>query len=104
MADELVSSGKFSIPTFGWSVAPITATIAAEFGLPAGMFVRTLTAGGPAAAAGITDGDVITEVGGHPATDEDTLTRIALAHKTGDQVAVTYHRAGHNVQTKITLS
>lgn len=103
VADELIATGKFSIPSFGWSVAPVTASIAAEFGLPAGMFVRSTVPGGPAAKGGIVQGDVVTEVDGQPTLDEDSLTKIALAHKAGDTVQVTYQRNGQAKQTSITL-
>ena len=103
VADELIATGKFSIPSFGWSVAPVTASIAAEFGLPAGMFVRSTVPGGPAAKGGIVQGDVVTEVDGQPTLDEDSLTKIALAHKAGDMVKVTYQRNGQAKQTSITL-
>ena len=104
VADDLIATGKFAIPSFGWSVAPVTTAIAAEFGLPAGMFVRSVTAGGPAAKAGIVQGDVVTEVDGQPTLDEESLTRIALAHKAGDTVKVTYQRNGQQAQTSIILS
>ena len=103
VADELISTGRFALPSFGWSVAPITRAIAADFGLPAGLFVRETTPGGPAAAAGIAQGDVVTKIEGQPTLDEDTLTRLLLAHKAGGQVTVAYHRNGQDVETKVTL-
>jgi len=103
VADELIATGTFSLPTFGWSVAPITPQIAAEFGLPAGMFIRSVTAEGAAAAAGLQPGDVVTQVDGQPSTDEAALTRVVLDHKTGDQITVAYHRDGKDLETSLTL-
>ncbi len=103
VAKELIATGKFSIPSFGWSVAPVTASIAAEFGLPAGMFVRSTAVGGPAAKAGIVEGDVVTEVDGQPTLDEESITHIALAHQAGDAVKVDYQRNGRAAQTSVVL-
>ncbi len=104
VADELITNGKFALPSFGWSVAPISTQIAAGFDLPAGMFVRSTTPGGPAAAAGIAQGDVVTKVDGESTTDDATLTKIALRHKVGDQVPVTYHRNGRDINAEITFA
>ncbi len=103
VADELIATGKFAVPSFGWSVAPVTPPIAAKFGLPAGMFVRSTVAGGPAAKAGILRGDVVTAVDGKSTLAEDTLTGIALAHKAGDPVTVDYQRDGQPGHTTVTL-
>ncbi len=103
VADQLISKGSFTMPSFGLSVVPISGAVAERFGLPSGLFVRTVTPSGGAAAAGIEEGDVLTSVDGQAAGDESVLIRSALAHKVGDQVPVTYYRDGKSVDTTITL-
>ena len=103
VADELIATGRFTLPSFGWSVAPIPPAVATRLGVPAGLFVQATAAGGPAATAGLQEGDIITEVDGTAATDEDMLIHVALAHQAGDQIPVGYTRDGQSGQTTITL-
>jgi putative serine protease PepD len=63
----------------------------------AGAKVQQLTSGGPAADAGLTAGDVITELGGKPVADAAALTSLVDEHKPGDSVPVKVTRNG---QTK----
>ena len=56
---------------------------AAQAGVPEGLFVQAVSAGGPAAAAGLRPDDVITSIDGEPATSniqlqELTLTKLQL--------------------------
>lgn len=104
VADQLISTGKFAMPSFGLSVVPISGTIAQRFGLPAGLFVRAITPGGGAEAAGLQEGDVITAIDGKDATDDTVLIRSALSHEVGDKVPVTYYRDGKSVDTTVTLT
>jgi S1-C subfamily serine protease len=92
------------MPSFGLAVVPLSAAIDERFGLPAGLFVREVTQGGGARAAGLQEGDVLTSVDGRASTDESALIRSALAHHVGDQVAVTYYRDGKTFDTTITLT
>lgn len=65
---ELRATGKASHPWIGVSTAEVDAALAARSGLPTGLFVQEVTAGSPAAQAGLARGDVITRLGGQPAT------------------------------------
>ena len=104
VADELIKTGKFARPTFGMSVAPISPAVAAAYQLPAGLYVRSVASGGPAATAGLEVGDVITAVAGAPARTEDALTHVAVQSQSGDKVDVTYVRAGKTSQATIVLT
>src|SRR3954453_10873370 len=62
----------------------------------AGVLVQSVTAGGPAAKAGLEPGDVITSVNGHPTPTLDTLTSVVSELKPGTTVSlqvVTQHGA-----------
>jgi putative serine protease PepD len=104
IAHELIESGEVSYPTAGVSVLPIPPSVAATYGIPDGLFVQAVEAGGPAAKAGLRAGDVVTSVNGTPATSVDVLTVVQLTSKAGDEVAVSYVRAGQERETTLTLA
>jgi putative serine protease PepD len=103
VADQLIANGKYTLPSFGMSVVPVTREIAQQFGLPPGLYVLAVTPDGGAEAAGIKEGDVVTSVDGHAAFDETALIRSSLAHQVGDRVPVTYYRDGKSTDTTVTL-
>jgi putative serine protease PepD len=104
VADELIATGHFAIPDFGWSVVAIPPSVTAAFGVDAGFFVQAVQAGGPSATAGLRPGDVITAIGGQKAATQDVPTHVALAHKAGDTVKVDFVRNGKADQVSVTLS
>ena len=101
IAQQIIDTGKVTYPTFGIGVAPIQP--GEDGSEQSGLYVQTVTAGGPAADAGIEPGDIITKVDGRPVASIDDLTAIQLTHKPGDQVTVTYERGGKTQTTEVTL-
>ena len=81
----------------------MTAPIAQRTGLPQGLYVTSVQAGGPASMAGLRRGDVITEIEGQPATTTDQLLELTITKKAGDKVDLTYVRAGQTHETTVTL-
>jgi S1-C subfamily serine protease len=65
----------------------------------AGVVVAGLVANGSAAAAGLTQGDVITAVDGTSVSTSSGLQSVILAHKPGDSVNVTYTDPTSQIQT-----
>jgi putative serine protease PepD len=60
--------------------------------------------GGPAATAGLQEGDVITEINGEPATDPNQLQAITITQREGSSVNITYVTpSGQTKTTSITL-
>jgi putative serine protease PepD len=104
VADQLIEHGQFSPPYFGASTIPISAAVAKQFDAPAGLYVAAVSAGGPAAKAGLMIGDVITEVDGKAATGPDSVYLATLTKKPGDQVRITYVRERKSAQTTVTLA
>jgi putative serine protease PepD len=62
-----------------------------------------VTANGPAAHAGIRDGDVIVAVDGERITTADELIVAIRRHAPGDQLTLTYVRSGHRTTVTLTL-
>lgn len=104
IAGELIDHGSVTHASFGLAAAPIPASAAAQAGTPEGLFVQSVTPGGPAAQAGLQPGDVITEVDGQQATSVTALESITLTKKPGDTVPLTYWRNGRTAEATVTLA
>ena len=66
---------------------------------PSGVVVTKVQPGSQAAAAGLSLGDIITEVAGKPITDVDTLRELLKDARPGDQISVTFCRDGAQYYT-----
>jgi putative serine protease PepD len=89
---------------FGLQTVPIPPAAAAQAGLPEGLYVQTVTPGGPAALAGLRAEDVITKIDGEPATSNIQLQELTLTKKPGDTVTIDYTRNGQSATTTVTLA
>jgi putative serine protease PepD len=94
ISDEIISTGRVSHSYFGVQTLPIPADAAAQAGLKGGLFVAGVVAGGPAAKAGLQQGDVITEIDGQTATTNVQLQELTLTKQPGDTVTIGYARDG----------
>jgi putative serine protease PepD len=103
IAGELITSGRASHAFFGLATTPIPPSASAQAGVPGGLFVSGVVAGGPAERAGLRRGDVITSVEGQPATSNVQLQELTLTKNPGDTVTVDYVRDGHSATATITL-
>jgi S1-C subfamily serine protease len=97
VAQQLISSGKAVHATMGLSMRDVTD------GAQDGAYVAQVIPRGPAARAGITEGDVITSIDGAAMTGADDVTLAVNAHKPGDTLSVTYIRAAASTTVKVTL-
>lgn len=103
IVDELLANGRATHPWIGAATAEVTQDMADRFGTKAGLFVQSVTAGGPAASAGLEPGDVITSIDGGPATSV-ALAWVLVSANVGDQVPVEFARDGATRTAAITLS
>ncbi|HXZ73800.1 MAG TPA: PDZ domain-containing protein [Streptosporangiaceae bacterium] len=83
---------------------PIPPAAAEQAGLPEGLFVQAVTAGGPAAMAGLRPEDVITKIDGEQATSNIQLQELTLTKKPGDTVSIGYTRDGRSATATVTLA
>ncbi|MFB7662602.1 S1C family serine protease [Kitasatospora sp. NPDC056138] len=102
IADQLIKEGK--VTNSGRAALGITARtyFNADF-RPAGAVVVGTTAGGPAAAAGLQAGDVITKLGDTDVTSLGGLTTALASLQPGSKVTVTYVRDGRSMTADVTL-
>src|SRR5436190_18439821 len=91
---------QFPQPTSGvfLGVAPQPAT-----GHQQGAQVENVANGSPAAGAGLQAGDVITAVDGTAVSSPVDLAQQVRSHQPGDQVTITYSRAGNSTDAQVQL-
>ncbi len=104
VSDELIATGSVTHSYFGIQVVQIPPAAAQQAGTSEGLYVVGVVPGGPAAAAGLRNGDVITKIDGEPATDANQLLAVTLTKKPGETVSITYERNGGSPRTtEVTL-
>jgi putative serine protease PepD len=103
VADEIISTGAVTHAFIGIQTVPLSASATPERGTQ-GLRVAAVTAGGPAAAAGLQVGDIITSIAGEDATSTDQLMAITLTKRSGDHVEIGYERNGSKATATITLA
>ncbi|WP_205709638.1 S1C family serine protease, partial [Kineococcus siccus] len=104
IADQLVKSGTAQHAWLGVSLAQQPATVTVDGAGRTGAQVADVTAGTPAASAGVRAGDVVTAVDGVPVTGFDSLTATIRGKAVGSEVALTVVRDGNAVTLNATLT
>ena len=74
------------------------------YGYPAGAVVNSVVDGGPADAAGIKSGDIVTEFNGTAVSNVDAVSEALSKCNSGDTVSVKIYRSGRYYSTAITVS
>jgi S1-C subfamily serine protease len=97
IAQQLIATGKAVHPDVGLATRSVTN------GSHEGAYIVQVVPGGPAAAAGLKEGDVITAVAGTTVTSSDEFTVAIQSHKPGDEVALTYFRGSTQATAVVTL-
>lgn len=99
VTEQLIADGQVAHGFLGASVTDPTAADSSV----AGAYVAQLTAGGPAAQAGIQAGDVITSFGGHRVSSSTDLTAQIRALEPGTQVEAVLVRGGQEQTVRVTV-
>ncbi|MCP5412966.1 MAG: DegQ family serine endoprotease [Alphaproteobacteria bacterium] len=99
---------RFGAARRGWigvRIQAVTPEIAESLGLGStrGALIADVTAGGPAARAGLRNGDLVMTFDGKPVADDRALPRIVADTSIGKTVNVDLLRKGHKVSLRITV-
>ena len=93
IGDQLITKGKATYPVIGATVETTDA----------GVEVTTIDASGPAAKAGLREGDRITEIDGQAVNAKEELIVAIRTRRPGQVVVLDYTRGSARDQVKVTL-
>jgi S1-C subfamily serine protease len=103
IANQLIQTGHVNRPFLGVTYQQLDETAAAANALVVGAWVTDLTAGSPAARAGIKVHDVITKVNGQAIDDLHPLKDVLRQYAPGTKVSIVIYRGGKNQTLQVTL-
>jgi len=102
---QILQTGQVTVASLGATSTELSPELAALSELPMGSQLVTISAGGPAAAASLQPGDVITKLDD---VKVDAAHPLALLLRSrfhpNQRVTVSYWRSGSSTQTQLTLS
>ena len=103
--DQILKSGKVHRGQLGVSIQPMTPELATRFGLsePQGVLVNSVLPNGPAANAGIRQGDVIVDFNGAAVTEGNTLKNQVASSAPGSKINLGIFRDRHRQEFQVTL-
>lgn len=100
---QLITSGVAKHPALLVSTDDQYNTYAKTNNKPQGAYISAVTLNGPAAKAGIQQGDVITKINDTLIQNSSDLVRELYKNKVGDKVTLTYIRDGQTKQAEAVL-
>jgi len=105
VASDILSGRSPTHPWLGLNnMVDLTPGAARALGLPGGVQVATIARGGPAAAAGVATGDIVTTLDGHPVTSTGALTAVLSHCEPGKTVTLTYLHKGKPVTVTFSVA
>ena len=113
LINQVLKTGKLSIPYIGIRYIPLTADVANEYGLSVknGAFIApssnpsspSVIAGSPAAKAGLKTNDIITAINGTKINQTHSLIGLIDQYMPGTNVTLTVLRNGKYIHVNLTL-
>jgi S1-C subfamily serine protease len=115
VADQIIASGKVEHTGRAYlGIAPTDASAqaASPFGgfdpngstpSASGALIQQISSGGPAAKAGLRQGDVITQADGQSVTDASDLLTVLAQKKPGDSISLKVDRNGSTINVQVHL-
>lgn len=101
----LQADGRVARSWIGIQIQEVTPALATSFGLdrPRGALVASVVKGGPAAKAGLREGDIVTRFDGRPVDKDEELPWLASTAGAGRKVDLEVYREGKPINVALTL-
>ncbi|MDO8614665.1 MAG: trypsin-like peptidase domain-containing protein [Dehalococcoidia bacterium] len=105
IVQELIESGNVKRGLLGVTIVQITPSIAEQLNLPVdhGIGIRQVQAGGPAAKAGLAEGDIILKIQDVEINTSADLFSALSKYRAGETVGIDYYHNGKKATTDLTL-
>jgi len=103
IAEMLISTGTVTRAFIGVDPEPLTAYQAQTMGIAGGALLNQVSNSGPAEAAGLRKGDVVTQIGDLPIKTYMDLRDAMLKFQAGQNLKVTYVRNGKTMTSTVKL-
>ncbi len=106
IAAKLIADSKVIYPYFGINTTAVTPDVVASANLTVdhGAYVDEVPAGGPAAMAGIQQGDVILSIDGEDINQTSSFVDVLFKYAPGDVVDVVLQRGSDQLTVQVTLA
>ncbi len=105
ITEQLITQGRVAYPAIGVELVPITEELTSQYGLPVdhGVYVQRVVPGGPAAQAGVREGDFILAINDQRIDEENSFSERLFEHMPGDTVDMSVRRGGEELSLPVTL-
>ena len=100
---ELIEYKEVRRPYIGITGSAVSEEISTRYNVPQGVYVESVEAGGPAEAAGLKVGDIITKIQGTDVSTVQELNNIKNTYSIGDEVTLTVYSNNEYKDVKIKL-
>ena len=105
--NEIKENGTYEqsyIGITGVDLASIIARYKTDFKAKEGVYIQQIYTGSPAAAAGLKEGDIITELNGESISDMNSLKAELVKYRPGDKVTLSIERKKSVSKVEVTLA
>ena len=102
IVDAMIKTGNIARPGIGISIATRSEEEAQQTNQPAGVYVYSVTEGGPTAQAGLQVGDVIVAIEGK-SLERDAYVELIRSKTIGEQIVFTILRNGETLDIPVTV-
>ncbi|MBQ6839272.1 MAG: trypsin-like peptidase domain-containing protein [Oscillospiraceae bacterium] len=102
IVESIIEKGYISKPYIGVSVSDVSAQTQL-YGIPAGAAVQSVAQDGPAAAAGLQPGDIITKMNDTAITGSTQLVELIGDASVGDVLVLSVYRQGSTMEISVTV-
>ena len=101
--DNFEATGKFSRPYMGVRYQMLDKKTAILNSVPQGAYLVEVVLDSPAQRAGLTEGDIVTEINKVKLSEKQGLAEVIGGNKVGDEVSLKVYRNGEIVEIKVKL-